>query len=88
MAEEVYDESNEDSGVDLDLYQIETEELEEAGLDVDAELQKLAPQYFLREENEPEEVKGERQPSALQQQRDARALEVLQMASEFEPSSL
>ena len=73
MAEEVFEESNDDSGVDLDLYQIETEELEEAEHDVDVELQKLAPQYFLREQNEPEEVKGERLSPAVQQQRDARA---------------
>ena len=38
MAEEVFEESNDDSGVDLDLYQIETEELEEAEHDVDVEL--------------------------------------------------
>lgn len=50
MAEEVNDEAADGGDDDLDLYQIQTDELDEEDLDIEAEMQKLAPQYFLFEE--------------------------------------
>ena len=61
MAEEVYDESidggrSEDD--DLDLYQIQAEEVEDEGLDIEAEMRNLQLEFFLNEEEESKEEEG------------------------------
>ena len=81
MAEEVFDESTGEVGAnmeDLDLYQIQVDDEldEDNALDVEEEMQKLAQDYFLNEEESEEEEKKEDEISEEERQRLERALEV------------
>lgn len=84
MAEEVNDESSEGGDNDLDLYQIQTDELEEEDLDFEAEMKKLAPQFFTQEE----ESKKEDELSEVDLERMQKAQQLIEYAREFAPSSL
>lgn len=54
MADEVVNETSDAGSEDLDLYTIQADELAEDGLDVEAEMQKLAREFFPEEEEEEE----------------------------------
>ena len=89
MAEEVYDESIEGgSDTDLDLYQIQAEEVEDSELDIEAEMQKLKLEFFLNETEEVEEEKKSAEPTEAERQRMARALEIQELAKQFQISAL
>ena len=71
MAEEVYDEIPGDGSEDLDLYQIQTEEIEVSDeQDLEAEIKKIAVQFFPTEDEEEktdEPTEEERQQMARAQ---------------------
>lgn len=88
MAEEVYDESIDGgSDTDLDLYQIQAEEVEDSELDIEAEMQKLKLEFFLNEADEEEEKKNA-EPTEEERRRMARALEIQELAKQFQVSTL
>ena len=88
MAEEVLNDIDDDasSNNDLDLYQIQAEELEEEDWDIEAEMKKLALQFF-PDENEEEEKKEEAH-NEDELRFWERARKIQDLAAQFTPSTL
>lgn len=84
MADEVFDSVSDAGSEDLDLYQIQADELADDELDFEAEMQKLAIQFFPNNESEEEKVEDDEETKAFNE----RAVQVQELALQFNISNL